>query len=50
MVCRVYAVSFDTDRALHEVVYNGESEHYLYNLVVRIWRMIPYLYYDYITL
>ena len=28
-----YVVSFDTDSRLHEVVYNGESEHYFYNLL-----------------
>ena len=28
-----YAVSFDTDSRLHEVVYNGESEHYFFNLL-----------------
>ena len=28
-----YVVSFSSDSRLHEVVYNGDSEHYFYNLL-----------------
>ena len=28
-----YVVSFNSDSRLHEVVYNGDSEHYFYNLL-----------------